>query len=146
MKVVYLLSSHCMSAAQSLPDWQDQLQMWMEQSQVILKIKYFSASCKFTINCQLCRVSGYPCSILSSTGVDSTVLVVHCSDDQHAGLSAQHGGGQGGVRVDNVSLQAPSNVERFVSTSDDTWQLCILSLVYALRSKCEWNNLWWFCK
>ena len=73
-----------------------------------------------TINSEFSWVSGHPCSILSSTGVDSTMVVVHCSDDQHTGLGAQHSSGQGGVRVDNVSLQTPGYWQGLVSSCYDT--------------------------
>ena len=68
-----------------------------------------------TINFQFCRVSRDSCRILCPAGVDTTVVIVNRGYDQHAGLGTKHGGGQGGVRGHQFSLQTPGDREGMVS-------------------------------
>ena len=57
------------------------------------------------------------------------MVVVYGGYDQYAGLCSQHGGGQSGVRGDDVTLETPGDRQRFVTPGDNTGQLGKISLV-----------------
>ena len=82
-----------------------------------------------------CRVGG-------PAGVDPTVLVVNISDIEETDLTADHGGGQTGVRGHNFTLEAPGDGDREVSSLYITHNGCSLSLVYWSGTKRKWNNFW----
>ena len=101
---------------------------------------------KITIDFNLSWVCGYSSWVLCSTGVNTTVVVVHRWYDQHASLCTKHGGGQGGVRWHNVSLQTPGYCQRSVSFGDHTGELYKLSLVNSISPNREGDNDRLLCK
>ena len=74
------------------------------------------------------------------------MLVVNRGDDEDAGLLTDHGGGHHRVGRYDVSLQVPGDGHRHVSTSYHASELSKLSLVDALSSEGERNNLRRFYK
>ena len=91
-------------------------------------------------------MSGLPGLVLRPAGVDSTVLVVNRGYYEDTGLLTDHGGGHHRVGRYYVSLQVPGYGHRHVSTSYHASELSKLSLVDALGSEGERNNLRWFYK
>ena len=112
----------------------------------ISTINYFQCLCFCTIDFEFCRVCGNSCRVLHPAGVFPIVGIVHWGDHENACLSAQHCGGQGGVRVNNVPLQTPGDGQRPVTSGHHTSQLGKVSLVDNFSSKGKWNNIWLDCK
>ena len=84
-----------------------------------------------------CRVGGL-------ASIDPTVLVVNISDIEETDLTADHGGGQTGVRGDIFTLETPGDGDRAVTSLYITHDGSSLALVYWSRTKRKWNNFWRF--
>ena len=89
-------------------------------------------------------MAGAPCRVGGPAGVEACVMIVNISDIEQTDLTADHGGGQTGVRGHDLALQAPGDGDREVASLYIAHHGSSFALVYRSGTKRKWNNFWRF--